>query len=203
MVAYHVARGIGVPMTTSQFYEALDRWFLLRDSMYFLPHQAEDWERFRITFKELQITPLFITGESSAVQWLRQFLRPRPRPFSDIQPAFFDERQKGIVGWDQMPDLKDLLEQNLVQDPQGRWLVPDPRKAEHLEQLRNRELLKIFETYKDGRGSLDRFRSEAVRAGFKNAWADRDYGSIVAVGRRLPADAFVEDAALLHYFRNA
>jgi len=202
-VAYHVARGIGVPMTTAQFYEAIDRWFVIRDGMYFLPHQAEEWERFRITFKELQETPLFITGESSAVQWLRQFLKPRPRPFADIQPAFFSETQKGLVSWDQLPDLKDLLEQNFVQDPEGRWLVPDPRKAEHLEQLRSRELVRVFETYKIGRASLDRFRSEAVRVGFKKAWADRDYHSIVAVGRRLPPDAFVEDASLLHYFRNA
>jgi DNA modification methylase/transcription elongation factor Elf1 len=202
-VAYHVARGIGVPMTTAQFFEALDHWFMLRNGMYFLPHQAEEWERFRVTFKELQETPLFITGEGSAVHWLRQFLKPKPRSFSEIQPAFFAETQKGTVGWDELPDLRGLLEQNFVQDAQGRWLLPDPKKADHLEQLRNRELLRVFEGYRAGIGPLERFRSEAVRAGFKQAWANRDYGSIVAVGRRLPPDAFVNDTALLHYFRNS
>lgn len=203
MVAYHVARGIGVPMTVAEFNAALDRWFLLRDGMYFLPHQAEEWERFRITFKELQQAELFITGESSAVQWLRQYLAQAPRSYAEIQPAFFDETQRGLVAWDDMPDLRLLLEQNFVQDDAGRWLVPNPKKAEHLEQLRNRELLRVFDSYKSGRGGLERFRGEAIRAGFKQAWAARDFQTIVAVGRRLPIDALAEDAALLHYFRNA
>jgi hypothetical protein len=202
-VAYHVAREIGVPMTTAEFNAALDRWCVLRDGMYFLPHQAEEWERFRMTFKELDQTTLFITGEGSAVQWLRQLLKPKPRPYSDIMPAFFAETQKGVISWDELPDLKILLEQNFVQDDQGRWLVPDPKKAEHMDQLRNRELLRVFDGYKAGRTQLDRFRSEAVRAGFKQAWTGRDYAMIVAVGRRLPADAYIEDAALLHYYRNA
>jgi hypothetical protein len=202
-IAYHVARGIGVPMTTTEFNAALDRWFVLRDGMYFLPHQAEEWERFRITFKELLQTALFITGEGSAVQWLRQFLKPRPRPYSEIQPAFFAETQKGVIGWDELPDLRELLEQNFVQDEDGRWLVPDIKRAEHLEQLRNRELLRFFDGYKGSRGRLDRFRAEAIRAGFKKAWAEQDYATIIFVGRRLPADAYLEDTALLHYYRNA
>jgi hypothetical protein len=118
-------------------------------------------------------------------------------------PAFFAETQKGVIGWDELPDLKILLEQNFVQDGQSRWMVPDPKKAEHMDQLRNRELLRVYDGYKTGRGHLDRFRSEAVRAGFKQAWTGRDYATIVAVGRRLPADAYIEDTALLHYYRNA
>lgn len=202
MVAFHVANGIAVPMTTAEFNIALDRWFVLRDDMYFLPSQAEEWERFRVTFKELEQLDLFITGESSAVQWLRQFLRVKPRAYAEIQPPFFAEVQRGTVGWEQLPDLRVLLEQNFVDD-HGRWVVPDPAKAEHLEQLRNGELLRVFEAYKAGRSTLERFRSEAVRVGFKKAWGDRDYPTIVAVGRRLPADALAEDPSLLHYFRNA
>lgn len=202
MVAFHVANGIAVPMTSAEFSIALDRWFVFRDGMYFLPAQAEEWERFRITFKELAQLDLFITGESSAVQWLRQFLRAKPRTYAEIQPPFFAEVQRGTVGWEELPDLRTLLEQNFVDDS-GRWVVPDPAKAEHLEKLRDADLLRVFESYKAGRGMLGRFRSEAVRVGFKRAWSDRDFPTIVAVGRRLPADAFTEDPSLLHYFRNA
>lgn len=203
MVAYHVGREIGVPMTVAEYNAALDRWFILRDGMYFLPAQAEEWERFRITFRDLDQAELFITGESSAVQWLRQLLRRRALPYSEIQPAFFAETQKGSISWDELPDLLHLLEQNFVQSESRAWGVPDTKKAEHLEQLRTRELLRIFDGYKNRRGTLDRFRSEAVRAGFKQAWATRDFASVVAVGRRLPTDAFADDPALLHYFRNA
>lgn len=203
MVAYHVAAGIAVPMTTAEFYAGLDQHFVVRDGMYFLPKQGEEYERFRITFKELEASALFITGESSAVQWLRQQLKRRPRTYADIQPEFFAETQKGTVGWDDLPDLRDLLEQNFVTDAQGRYVVPDPKKAEHLEQLRERELLRTFKNYLDGRGPLTRFRGEAVKAGFKAAWAQRDFATIVKVGKRLPADVLAEDTNLLYYVRNA
>ncbi len=203
MVAYHVAAGIAVPMTTAEFYAGLDQHFVVRDAMYFLPKQAEEYERFRMTFKDLDASELFITSESSAVQWLRQHLKRRPRTYADIQPAFFAETQKGMAGWDDLPDLRELLEQNFVNDEQGRYLVPDPKKAEHLEQLRERELLRTFKTYLDGRGPLTRFGAEAVKAGFKAAWAQRDFATILKVGKRLPAEVLAEDTTLLYYVRNA
>lgn len=204
MVGYHVARNTLVPMTAAEFYTGLDqRSFLLRDGMYFLPDQVETYERFRITFKDLADQVLFIRDEATAVQWLRQKLKDRQRAFSDIHPMFMRELQSGKAEWEALPDLREMLEDNFVLDEDGRWSVPDPKKSEHLDQLRTRTLLKEFESYKMGKGPLVRFRSEAVRAGFKGAWARKDFATIVAVGRRLPSDVFVEDSALLHYYRNA
>jgi len=37
--------------------------------------------------------------------------------------------------------------------------------------------------------------------GKRSMW--RDFATIVAVGRRLPEEAFTDDPSLLHYFRNA
>ena len=42
-----------------------------------------------------------------------------------------------------------------------------------------------------------------MRAGFKDAWSRRDFAIIVAVGDRLPADAFAGDEQLLYYYDNA
>src|SRR5437764_210817 len=84
-------------------------------------------------------------GEGSAVRWLRDRLRERSRAFSEIQPAYFAETQKGTDEWEELPDLGQLLEENFVLDERNRWTVPDPTKAHHLEQLRHRELLKEFE----------------------------------------------------------
>ena len=113
------------------------------------------------------------------------------------------ELQSGVASWEELPELRDMLEANFVDDGSGRWMVPDPKKSEHLDQLRTRALLREFDAYAASRGPLKRFRSEAVRAGFKAAWADREFDTIVAVGVRLPPNAFVEDSALLHYYRNA
>ena len=203
MVGYHVARNTLVPMTAAEFYTGLEQRFPVRDAMYFLPDQVEAYERFRITFKELASQELFIRDESSAVQWLRQLLKDRLRAFADIQPLFMRELQSGLASWEELPDLREMLEANFVSDDKGRFAVPDPKKTEHLDQLRTRALVKEFEGYTAGKTRLNRFRSEAVRAGFKDAWARKDFGTIVDIGHRLPTDVFVEDSALLHYFRNA
>jgi hypothetical protein len=203
MVAYHVHRGMTVPLTAAEFYAGLEQRFPVRDDMYFLPEQVEAYERHRMTVKDLIQAELFITNEQSAVQWLRQLLKRKPRTYAEIMPAFFPELQAGLPEWEALPELRDLLEASFLQDDQDRWYVPDPKKTEDLEKLRTRALLKEFEAYRSGKGRLDRFRSEAVRAGFKDAWARRDFTTIAAVGTRLPDDAFVEDEALLYYYDNA
>jgi len=47
------------------------------------------------------------------------------------------------------------------------------------------------------------FRTEAVRAGFKHAWHERNYRLIVKVAERLPPSVLQEDAGLLMYYDNA
>ena len=129
MVAFHVAQGIVVPMTAAEFYAGLDQRLPLRDGMYFLPAQAEEYEKLRAAGLDLEQAELFITGESSAVGWLRQFLGGKKLAYAGIQPAFFQEVQKGTAGWDELPDLKELLDQNFVTDEQGRYLVPGPEEG--------------------------------------------------------------------------
>jgi hypothetical protein len=205
MIAFHVSRRIPIPLSTSEFFTGLDQRFPLRDGMYFLDSQVESYERHRITIKDLLQDTLFITDESSAVQWIRQYLKSRSRPlaYSDIQPAFLAELGNGLAEWEELPELLALLEENFVQDDQGRWYVPDPKKAADLEKLRRRSLLREFESYLSGSGSLVKFRSEAVRAGFDDAWDKRDFGLIVRIGKRLPFDVLVEDPTLRYYVDNA
>lgn len=205
MIAFHVSRRIPVPVTTTEFFTGLDQRFPPRDGMYFLDSQVESYERHRITIKDLLEDTLFITGESSAVQWLRQYLkaRKRPLPYSEIQPPFLSELGNGLADWEELPELRALLEQNFVQDDDGRWYVPDPKKAADLEKLRRRALLREFEGYLPGTGKLTRFRSEAVRAGFDDAWDRREFDLIVKIGKRLPSDVLVEDPTLRYFVDNA
>ncbi|MEW5813671.1 MAG: DNA methyltransferase [Actinomycetota bacterium] len=205
MIAFHVNRRVPVPVTTTEFFAGLEQRFPSRDAMSFLDSQVEEYERHRITFKDLLSDELFITGEFSAVQWLRQYLKARKRPlsYSDIQPAFLAELGNGLVGWEELPELRLLLEQNFVQDDDGRWYVPDPKKAADLEKLRRRALLREFESYLTGSGRLTRFRSEAVRAGFDEAWDRRDFELIARIGKRLTPEVLVDDPTLRYFVDNA
>ena len=84
-----------------------------------------------------------------------------------------------------------------------RWYVPDPRKAGDLEKVRERVLLREFDEYRETTKRLKRFRSEAIRAGFRRAWQERDYGTIVSVGRRIPDNVLQNDPKLLMWFDQA
>jgi 16S rRNA G966 N2-methylase RsmD/DNA-directed RNA polymerase subunit RPC12/RpoP len=85
-----------------------------------------------------------------------------------------------------------------------RWYVPDPSKAKDLEQKRERSLLKEFESYKSAPGRrLKEFRLEVLRAGFKTAWAAKDYKTIIGIAQKIPEEALQEDEKLLLWYDQA
>ena len=237
MVAFHVQRGVTVPMSAAEFYVGLAQRFPERDGMYFLPDQAAEYDKKRMAVKEVLQLEIFVIDESSAIQWLKQQLSRKPQTFQDIHPQFLRE----IGGWqkhERALELSELLEQNFLRyDGTGevpsqihsylstnfkelrnlpkdhpslrakakdRWYVPDPNKAGDLEKLRERALLREFEEYRQStQKRLKVFRLEAVRAGFKRAWQDRNYETIIAVARKVPENVLQEDPKLLMWYDQA
>ena len=237
MVAYHVQRGVTVPLSASEFYAGLVQRFPERDGMYFLPDQVAEYDKKRITVREVLQLQLLVIDESSAIQWLRQLLIKKPQTFQDIHPQFMKE----LGGWqkhEKQLELSELLEQNFLRyDGKGevpsqihsylstnfkelrnldkdnpelrvkakdRWYVPDPNKAIDLEKLREKALLKEFDEYKNFKGRQFKiFRLEAIRAGFKKAWQERDYQTILDVAHNIPDDVMQEDIKLLMWHDQA
>ncbi|HBT46728.1 MAG TPA: DNA methylase [Peptococcaceae bacterium] len=92
----------------------------------------------------------------------------------------------------------------LIAAAKDRWYVPDPNRAADLEKLREKALLKEFEEYRNFAGRrLKVFRLEAVRAGFKKAWQERDYRTIIEVARKIPESVLQEDPKLLMWYDQA
>jgi DNA modification methylase len=258
MVAFHVQRGVTIPLSAAEFYAGLAQRFPERDGMYFLPEQVAEYDKKRMQVKEVLQLQLFVTDEASAIQWLKQQLTKKPQTFQEIHPQFL----KKIGGWqkhEKSLELSELLEQNFLRydgkgpipaqivswlkqsedmrriiqqelaagrvreessalhfsllSPQSsslitrskdRWYVPDPNKAGDLEKLRERSLLKEFEDYRaSSQKRLKVFRLEAVRAGFKKAWQERDYATIIAVARKVPENVLQEDPKLLMWYDQA
>ena len=237
MVAFHVQRGVMVPLSAAEFYAGLEQRFPQRDGMYFLPDQAAEHDKKRMTVKEILQLQLFVSDEGSAIHWLKQQLSKKPQTFQDIHPQFLKE----IGGWhkhEKTLELSDLLRENFLRyDGKGdvpsqihsylssnfkelrkltkenpslkakskdRWYVPDPNKAGDLEKLRERALMREFEEYRASRQRrLKVFRLEAVRAGFKNAWQETDYETIIAVARKIPESILHEDCKLLMWYDQA
>ena len=191
-------------MDASDFYKGLDEHFIKRDNMYFLPSQINEYDRVRATceIENIQYS-LFINDEKSAIAWLYQQLDKdqggEPQTYSELQPKFMQE-QKSIDRREKLPELDILLEENFLKGEGGKWYVPDYTKAGDIAKLREKNLLKEFQTYLDSKGKLKQFRSEAIRAGFSKLWKEKNYKQIVELAERLPEETVQEDEKLLMYY---
>lgn len=199
MVAYHIMQGIPVPIDATDFYKGLDEKFLKRDNMYFLPDQVNEYDTARIVndVEPIQFS-LLITNEKAAISWLYQQL-DAPQTYAEIQPKFMQE-VKSVDRYEAMPELAVLLEENFLQDENGRWYIPDVTKEGDVAKLREKKLWKEFEGYMNSKGKLKLFRSEAIRVGFSRLWKDKNYQAIVDTANRLPEQTIQEDPNLLMYY---
>ena len=204
MVAYHIMKGISVPMDAQDFFRGLDEKFLKRDSMYFLPSQVNlyDKERASCDVANIQFS-LFVSDEKSAIGWLYQQLDSNsgigPQTYSELQPKFMQEL-KAVDKREKMPELSVILEENFLKDSNGKWYIPDFSKSGDLAKLREKNLWKEFEGYMNSKGKLKLFRSEAIRVGFSRLWKDKNYQAIVEIAERLPEQTIQEDPNLLMYY---
>ncbi|KLU59954.1 hypothetical protein CEB3_c33850 [Peptococcaceae bacterium CEB3] len=199
MIAYHIMNGFTVPIDASDFYKGLDERFMKRDGMYFLADQVNEYDTARIINDvELVQFEFFVTNEKSAIAWLYQQLE-KPQTYAEIQPKFMQEI-KTIDKFELIPELSVLLEDNFLQDNNGKWYIPDVTKSADVTKLREKKLLKEFEGYLATKGKLKLFRTEAVRVGFSKLWADKNYKLIVETADRLPESVIQEDDKLLMYY---
>lgn len=251
MVAFHIQRGVTVPLSASEFYAGLTQRFVERDDMFFLPEQIPEYDKKRMTVREVLQLELFVNDEASAVQWLKQQLTKKPQTFQEIHPQFLREISSWLK-YEKTLELKELLEQNflcydgkgaipkqivswlkhssihrdkinqleensptdavgletndriLIDAAKDKWYVPDPNQAIDLEKLRDKALLKEFEEYRQSKQKkLKQFRLEAVRAGFKKAWQEKNYSIIVEVAKKIPDKVLQEDQKLIMLYDNA
>lgn len=103
-------------------------------------------------------------------------------------------------------DLRSLDKSSpaLIAKAKDRWYAPDPNKAVDLEKKREKALLKEFAIYLVASGrKLKEFRLEVLRAGFKDAWARKDYQTIIKIAQKIPEQALQEDEKLLLWYDQA
>lgn len=129
MVAFHVQRGVSVPLSAAEFYAGLKQRYPERDGMYFVPDHVAEYDRKRVKAHELLELQLFITGESSAIQWLRQELTRKPQTSQELSPEFMKD-----YGWakhEKLLELGDLLKENFL-----RYRAGEPVPAQIVSWLK-------------------------------------------------------------------
>jgi len=184
MVAYHLQRGVRIPLSAADFYRMLEEQFVEREEMYFLPDQAARYDAVKARGVETEQLSIFVRDEKTAVQWVRSRLTEQPQTLGDLTPKFMQELRE----WEShepRPELRDLLREYFIEGG-GVWRVPDPNNEKDLEVLRRNALLRLFREYTNAKGSLKVFRKEAILEGFRHCWDTKQYGIITAICEKIP-----------------
>ena len=137
------------------------------------------------TLWEQTVCRVWLPNQDAVVRVPRSALRPLT---VELQPEIEAGRIAYIAATDKARD---------------RWSVPDPTERAIWRRGEKRDRFKEFEEYKQVKKKLKVFRLEAVRAGFKKAWQERDYSVIITVAEKIPNKILEEDPKLLMWYDQA
>jgi DNA-directed RNA polymerase subunit RPC12/RpoP len=202
LISYYVQHGYSIPMDAQQFQQGLRERFLERDGMFFTAHQAAEYEEKKAHTSEFVPMGLIVSDEANGIEWLKHELK-EPKTYQEISPewmAAINGQKKGDV----IPELKTILEENFIEDEQGKWHIPDLEKAIDLEKLHHKSLMREFNLYKEQaqkpRARIREVRVEALREGFKECFKDKDFQTILLIADKIPQNILTEDEQLLQYY---
>lgn len=202
LISYYVQHGYQIPMDAQEFQAGLRERFFERDGMYFTAPQAAEYEEKRKHTSEFVPMGLIVSDEANGIEWLKLQLK-EPKTYQEISPEWM-QAVNGLRKGDVLPELKDILEENFIEDETGHWHVPDLEKQIDLEKLKHKSLMKEFNLYKEmaqkPRARIKEVRVEALREGFKQCFKDKDFATILLVGDKIPQNILTEDEQLLQYY---
>lgn len=203
LISYYVQHGYSIPMDSQEFQRGLKERFVERDGMFFTASQAAEYEQKKLKAPGFVPMGIMVSDEANGIEWLKNELRKAPKTRQDI----YSEWMKAVVAvrkGDKIPELDVLLDENFIKNEDGTWRLANANDDVDLEKLRTKALLKEFKLYlevcRKPRGKLKDVRVEAVRAGFKQCYSDKNFADIILVGDRIPQNLLTEDEVLLQYY---
>lgn len=203
LIAYYVQKGLPVPFDAASFQDELKDRFVECDGMYFTPSQLADYREKKKLAPELVPMGLIVSNEADGIEWLRNRLRDKSQTYQDIQPDWM-QAINGLRKGDILPELRELLEENFIEESEGKWRLPNIQDDVDKDKLREKALLKEFKIYVEAASKpharIKEVRVEAIRAGFKRCYMDKDFATIVLVGDKIPQNLLTEDDILLQFY---
>lgn len=203
LISYYVQKGLPVPINASEFQTGLRERFEECDGMFFTVSQLNEYLEKKKSAPEFVPMGLIVANEADGIEWLRNHLRERPLTYQQISPEWM-QAINGIRKGDILPELQELLEENFIQEADGSWRLPNVQDDVDKDRLRAKALLKEFKTYVEAaskpKAKIKEVRVEAIRAGFKQCYMDKDFATIVLVGEKIPQNLLTEDEILLQFY---
>ncbi|MEZ8925397.1 MULTISPECIES: DNA methyltransferase [Vibrio] len=113
VVSYYFVKGFDIPISSKEFKLGLENKYVQRDGMFFLPEQIAEYDKKRAKANQIKQFSIFVDDEASAIEWMGQELKNKPKTYSEIHPLFLNE----LSGWKKNElelELSTLLEQNFL-----------------------------------------------------------------------------------------
>ena len=198
LIAYYVQHGYQVPIDAAEFQRGLRERFVERDGMFFTAEQAIEYEEKKKETTSFVSLALLVGSEAEGIEWLKRKLEEGPKTYSDILPDWMQDLVKPKKG-DTLPELMQILDENFLKDENGYWHIPDLNDQAQLDAIKTKRLLKEFEVYVEAK-KVKNARLEALRAGFKECYKNKDFATIVAVGDKIEEELLTTDEVLLRFY---
>ncbi len=210
MLAYYVLRGYEVQYNSTTFYSMLRNHFVEEDGLWFNDNQIADYRIFKQEMKlagkqdgSQGMLTLFVTDEKSAIIWLTNFLT-EPKSFSDIHSAFTKLLNKQD---DLMPDIKDILQENFVNENDKFRKPSNEEEHNALGEKRQRNLLKQFETLlleaQKSKKKIKTVRKEALVFGMETYFKNRRFREILEFSKKLDNSIIDNNAEISMFIETA
>lgn len=205
LISFYVQHGLQVPINAHEFQTGLRNRYVERDGMFFTSTQAVQYDIMRKKTQGFQPSLFFVDSEQGGIAWLNNELAT-PKTYQDLQPKWM-QAINGVRRGDILPELIQILEENFIKEPDGHWRRPNLQDDVDLAALRQKALLREFKIYVEvankPKGKLREARSEALIAGFMQAYKDKDFATIVRVAEKIPQTLLQEDGKILALYQNA
>lgn len=203
VISYYVQRGLQVPIDASAFQTGLQERYIERDGMIFTATQAAEYDEKKKFAPEFVPMGIIVSDEANGIEWLRIRLSDKPKTYQDLQPLWM-QAINGLRKGDILPELRQLLEENFIEEADSTWRIPNMQDDIDKELLRTKSLLREFKLYVEQaskpKAKIKEVRVEAVRAGFKQCYINKDFQTIVTVGDKIPQNLLEEDEILLQFY---
>lgn len=203
LISYFVANNIPIPLDAPTFQQELRNRYIEKDGMFFTAVQVAEYEQKKKASPGFVPMGIIVSDEANGIQWLKNQLRDKPQTYQEIQPEWM-QAINGLRKGDILPELATLLEENFIEMEDGKWRLPNIQDDVDKETLRNKALLREFKLYVEQaskpKAKIKEARVEALRAGFKQCYIEKDFETIVRVGDKIPQNLRDEDEVLLQFY---
>ncbi len=175
----------------------------MNDTLYIIGNGFDLHHGLKTSYKDFYIN--YVNSEADGILWMRNELKMAPQTRQDLYAGWMHVRGAVHTG-DNIFDLDEVLAENFIKEPDGKWCIPNQKDEKDLAILRAKTLLKEFNLFVEQasktKSKIKEAREEALCAGVKQCYINKDFKTIVMDGDKIPENQLTEDRGITSILRH-